>query len=168
MKNNNFNINDIVRITRGIYKGKLALVIDKLDNIASCRVTVIVNGQNLVYRNNTLVFCYDNTDESVEEWKWLIKHNVEELIKKYNNIKHIKDNFDIDILIGNQIVIGTIFKYGNIKTNDNIFDWYFDNKRALSVIFHYRDTKFVLEYCRLINKTISEEEILRLHKAAWS
>lgn len=167
MKNNNFNIGDVVRIKRGIYEGQLALVIDKLNDEVFYKVKIILNGMESVYKNTTMIFCYNNDDKSIKVWEHIIEYNQQKLIKCYNDIKYIRDNFDIDIFIANDIVINTIFKYARIKRYD-IFEWFYDNKIVLSVIFHYNEAKFVLEYCRLIDKTISEEEILRLHKAAWS
>lgn len=122
----------------------------------------------MVYRDSTLLFCYNNDKESIKFWEDIIKHNQEEMIKNYSNIKYIKYNFDKDIFICNNITINTIVKAANINISYDAFDWFYDNKTALSIIFYYDRASFVLEYCRLIDKTISEEEILRLHKAAWS
>ncbi len=140
--NNKLKVNDVVRITKGIFRNQLAIIIDDLSNILSYRVKIILNGVEVVYRTNTLLFCYNNDEESIKLW-----HN---------------------IFIANNITFDTILNI--IKNNEviDMFDWFYDNKTALSIIFYYDKPSFVLEYCRLIDKTISEEEILRLHKAAWS
>lgn len=168
MKNNNFNIGDVVRIKKGIYKGQLGLITEHIGQFLSHKVKVIANGVEMVYKDNTLLFCYKNDKESIKFWEDIIKHNQEEMIKNYSNIKYIKYNFDEDIFICNNVVINTIVKAANININYDAFKWFYDNKTALSVIFYYDRPSFVLEYCRLIDKTISKEEILRLHKAAWS
>ena len=166
--NNKLKVNDVVRITKGIFRNQLAIIIDDLSNILSYRVKIILNGVEVVYRTNTLLFCYNNDEESIKLWHNIIKYNQDKMVKCYSDIKYIKDNFDKDIFIANNITFDTILNI--IKNNEviDMFDWFYDNKTALSIIFYYDRPSFVLEYCRLIDKTISKEEILRLHKAAWS
>ncbi len=169
MNDNRIIVNDVIRITKGIYKGQLGLVVNYDKDNKFYEVKVIINGMKMLYKYNTLILCYRNSPKAAELWENLIDYNQRELIRCYNDIKYIRENFEIDYFICNDLVVNTIRRIiGLVQLSpNNGFNWFYANKEALSIIFYYKDTKFVIEYCRLISKTINEEAIIRLHKAAW-
>lgn len=139
---------DIIKPRTGFWKDKLAIITDvKNDNIY-CRI--IENGMDMVYKIKNIVFVNHNTKTAAKSYFALCEKMKDDFIAKYSNIEYIKENFDTDPLIINDIVASTICKGADIYISSNpdrynalAINWLCNNKELISAIIRLGDVNVV-------------------------
>lgn len=141
---------DIVQPRHGFWKDKIAIVTDVKDEYVYCRV--IENGMDLHFKVKDITFVNHNTKGAAKAYFDLCEKMKEKFIARYSNIDYIKEHFDTDPLIVNDIVAKTICEGAGIYISNNpdrynvlAINWICDNKELISAIIRIGDIPSLIE-----------------------
>lgn len=155
---------DIVLPRTGYWKDKLSIITAVKDTKhVHCRI--IENGMDMCFKLKDISFVNHNTKTAAKSYFELCEKMRTKFVAKYSNIDYIKEHFDDDPLICNDIVASTICKGAGIYISNNPFqyntlaiNWLADNKELISAIIRLGDDTLVeklhqsdIAHCGLIN-----------------
>lgn len=130
---------DIVQPRIGFWKNKLAIITAIKNKYIYCRI--IENGMDMQFKVKDVVFCNHNTKTAAKSYFELSERMRNKFIAKYSNIDYIKEHFDTDELIVNDITATTICKGAGIFISNNpdqyntlAVNWLASNKELISAI----------------------------------
>lgn len=140
---------DIVQPRVGYWKNKLAIVTSAKDTRhIHCRI--IENGMDMCYKLKDVIFINHNTKTAAKSYFELCEKMRTKFVAKYSDINYIKEHFDDDPLICNDIVARTICEGANIYISNNpdqyntlAINWLCDNKELISAIIRLNDDTLV-------------------------
>lgn len=155
---------DIVQPRVGFWKNKLA-IITAVKDIRNIHIRIIENGMDMCFKLNDLNFVNHNSRTAAKSYFALCEKLRAEFIAKYRNIDYIKEHFDDDPLMCNDIVAGFICKNAGIYISKNpdrydtlALNWLADNKELISAIIRLNDETLVeklhpeeIAKCGLVN-----------------
>lgn len=155
---------DIVQPRIGYWKNKLSIV-TAIKDTRNIHIRIIENGMDMCFKLKDLAFVNHNTRTAAKSYFTLCETMREKFIAKYSDINYIKENFDEDPLICNDIVAGFICKNANIFISNNTdrysvlaINWLCDNKELISAIIRLNDENLVeklhqedIAKCGLVN-----------------
>lgn len=142
---------DIIQLRVGYWKNKLSIVTSvKDDSHVYCRI--IENGMDMCFKIKDIIFVNHNTKTAAKSYFELCEKMRDKFIAKYKNIDYIKENFDTDPLICNDIVARTICEGAGIYISNNpdrynalAINWLCDNKELISAIIRLGDVPPLME-----------------------
>lgn len=141
---------DIVQPRTGYWKYKLAIITDIVDNFIHCRI--IENGMDMVYHIKNINFVNHNTKTAAKSYFKLCEKMKDSFIAKYSDIDYIRENFDTDKMIVNDIVAKTICESANIYISNNpdrysalAVNWLAKHKELISAIIRLGDVPPLME-----------------------
>lgn len=155
---------DIVQPRVGYWKSKLCIVTSVKDTKhIHCRI--IENGMDMCFKVKDVSFVNHNNRTAAKSYFELCEKMRTKFIAKYSNIDYIKEHFDDDPLICNDIVARTICEGAGIYISNNpdqyntlAVNWLADNKELISAIIRIGDTDLMekahqseITNCGLIN-----------------
>lgn len=142
---------DIVLLRKGYWKNKLAIITATKPETKHIHLRVIENGMDMSFSLKDVIFVNHNTKAAAKAYFDLCEKLRQQFINKYSDINYIKENFDTDLLICNDIVAATICKGAGIYISNNqdrysmlAVNWLSDNKELISAIIRLQD-KFVVD-----------------------
>lgn len=137
---------DIVQPRVGYWKGKLSIVthVDKDKKLIRCRI--IENGMDMIYKVKDIVFINHNNRTAAKSYFELCERMRSKFIAKYSDINYIKEHFDDDDLMINDITAATICNGSGIYITNNetsysakALNWLANNKILISAILRIPD-----------------------------
>ena len=147
---------DIVQLRKSFWKDKLAIITDVKNDMIYCRI--IENGMDMIYRIKDVSFVNHNTKTAAKAYFELCEKMKEQFIARYSSVDYIKEHFDDDSLICNDIVAKTICEGAGIYISSNpdrysalAINWICDHKELISAIIRIGDIPPLME------KTYKEE-----------
>lgn len=139
---------DIIQPRTGYWKDKLSIITDIRDNFIHCRI--IENGIDMVYHIKYVTFVNHNTKTAAKAYFDLCEKMKEKFVARYSNIDYIKEHFDDDHLICNDIVAKTICEGAGIYISSNpdrysalAINWLAKNKELIGAIIRLGDRDIV-------------------------
>lgn len=142
---------DIVQPRVGYWKNELAIITAIKDKYIHCRI--IKNGMDMQFKAKDIIFVNHNTKTAAKSYFELCERMRVQFIAKYSDINYIKEHFDDDPLICNDIVAKTICEGAGIYISNNpnqystlAINWLANNKELISAIIRIGDTD-LLEKC---------------------
>lgn len=143
---NKVKLYDIVQPRTGYWKNKLAIVTHINTETKLVNIRIIENGMDLVFRVKFLSFVNHNTKTAAKSYFELCEKMKIKFVAKYSDINYIKEHFDDDIMICNDIVASTICKGAGIYISNNpdiyntkAVNWLADNMTLISAILRIPD-----------------------------
>lgn len=155
---------DIIQPRVGYWKNKLC-IITSIKDTKHIHCRIIENGMDMCFKVKDVTFINHNTKTAAKSYFELCERMRSKFIAKYSNIDYIKEHFDDDPLICNDIVAGTICKGAGIYVSNNpdnyntiAINWLANNKELISAIIRLGDKDIVeklhsddIKDCGLIN-----------------
>ena len=161
---------DIVQPRVGFWKNKLT-IITAVKDIRHIHIRIIETGMDMCFKCNDLNFVNHNNRTAAKSYFALCEKMRTEFIAKYSDIEYIKNHFEDDPLICNDIVAKTICDGAGIYISNNpdkysalAVNWLANNKELISAIIRFNDDSVVeklhpseindcglTNYCKLIN-----------------
>lgn len=146
---------DIIQPRVGYWKNKLCIITSiKDDKHIHCRI--IENGMDMCYKIKDVVFVNHNTKTAAKSYFELCEKMRIKFVAKYSNIDYIKEHFDDDSLICNDIVAKTICEGAGIYITNNpvqystlAVNWLAKNKELISAIIRIGD----LNLCEKVHQS---------------
>ena len=142
---------DIVQPRKGFWKDKLAIITDVKNDMIYCRI--IENGMDMIYRIKDIAFVNHNNKTAAKSYFELCEKMHNQFISKYSDINYIKEHFDDDPLICNDIVARTICEGAGIYISNNpdkynvlAINWLAHNKELISAIIRFGDSDIVEKF----------------------
>lgn len=139
---------DIVQPRKGFWKDKLAIITDVKNDMIYCRI--IENGMDMIYRIKDITFVNHNNKTAAKSYFELCEKMKAAFIAKYSDIDYIKENFDTDKMIVNDITARTICQAADIYISSNpdrysalAVNWLAKNKELISAIIRLGDRDIV-------------------------
>ena len=140
---------DIIQPRIGYWKNKLAIItVIKDDKHVLARI--IENGMDMCFNIKNISFVNHNSKTAAKSYFELCEKMRIKFVEKYSNIDYIKENFDTDELIINDIVAKTICEGANIYISNNpdryntlAVNWLAKNKELISAIIRLGDSNIV-------------------------
>lgn len=139
---------DIVQPRVGHWKNKLAIITAIKDKLIHARI--IENGMDMCFKVKDVTFVNHNTKTAAKSYFDLCEKMRTKFIARYSNMDYIKEHFDDDHLICNDIVAGTICKGAGIYISNNpdqyntlAINWLADNKELISAIIRLNNADVV-------------------------
>lgn len=140
---------DIVQPRHGFWKDKLAIITAVKDTRRiHCRI--IENGMDMCFAVKDILFVNHNTKTAAKAYFDLCEKMKEKFIAKYSDIEYIKENFDTDTMIVNDITARTICEAADIYISSNpdrysalAVNWLAKNKELISAIIRLGDSNVV-------------------------
>lgn len=155
---------DIIQPRHGFWKDKLAIITAVKDTRhIYCRI--IENGMDMHFAIKDVTFVNHNTKTAAKAYFDLCEKMREKFIAKYSDIDYIKEHFDDDPLICNDIVARTICEGAKIYISNNpdrysslAVNWLAKNKELISAIIRLGDTNVVqqLHQNEIVDCSIAE------------
>lgn len=168
---NTIHVYDVVRIKRGYFNNKLAVITHVNFDNGKLNLTIIDYGVDVVLSKSCVEYCYHNTKAAAKQWFEVIERNLAKQQANWSNIKYIKDYWN-DLFAHNSVTAKTIADIVGyyIKDEDHAIEWleYWDE--GLNIIFTYPDVDFCIDF---INKCVrdkhySDDSIRKIHNAVWT
>lgn len=108
---------DIIQPRIGFWKNKLAIITAVKDKTIHARI--IENGMDTCFKLKDVVFVNHNTKTAAKSYFELCEQLRGKFVAKYSNIDYIKEHFNDDPMIVNDIVATALFKNANIFISNN-------------------------------------------------
>ena len=131
---------DIVQPRVGYWKNKLCIV-TAIKDTRHIHCRIIENGMDMCFKIKDVNFVNHNTKTAAKSYFELCEKMRTKFVAKYSDINYIKEHFDDDPLICNDIVAKTICEGANIYISNNpdqystlAINWLADNKELISAI----------------------------------
>lgn len=141
---------DIIQLRKGYWKDKLSIITDIKDEHVYCRI--IENGMDMCFKIKDVAFVNHNTKTAAKAYFELCEKMREKFVAKYSDIDYIKEHFDDDNLIVNDIVARTICEGADIYISNNpdrynmlAINWLADHKELISAIIRIGDIPQLME-----------------------
>lgn len=141
---------DIIQPRKGYWKDKLSIITDIKDEHIYCRI--IENGMDMCFKIKDVTFVNHNTKSAAKAYFELCEKMREKFVAKYSDIDYIKEHFDDDNLIVNDIVARTICEGAGIYISNNpdryntlAINWLADHKELISAIIRIGDIPQLME-----------------------
>lgn len=141
---------DIIQLRKGYWKDKLSIITDIKDEHIHCRI--IENGMDMCFKIKDVAFVNHNTKSAAKAYFDLCEKMKEKFVARYSNIDYIKEHFDDDPLICNDIVAKTICEGAGIYISNNpdrynmlAINWLADHKELISAIIRIGDIPQLME-----------------------
>ena len=141
---------DIIQLRKGYWKDKLSIITDIKDDHVYCRI--IENGMDMCFKIKDVTFVNHNTKTAAKAYFDLCEKMKEKFVARYSNIDYIKEHFDDDPLICNDIVAKTICEGAGIYISNNpdrynmlAINWLADHKELISAIIRIGDIPPLME-----------------------
>ena len=141
---------DIIQPRKGYWKDKLSIITDIKDEHVHCRI--IENGMDMCFKIKDVTFVNHNTKSAAKAYFDLCEKMKEKFVARYSNIDYIKEHFDDDPLICNDIVAKTICEGAGIYISNNpdrynmlAINWLADHKELISAIIRIGDIPQLME-----------------------
>lgn len=167
---NTVHVYDVVRIKRGYFDSKLAIITYVNFENGKLNLTIIDYGIDIVLSKTSVEYCYHNTKAAAKQWFDTVKRNLEKQQANWSNIKYIKDHWD-DLFARNSITAKTIADIIGyyISDEDEGVKWINYWEDALNIIFAYPDADFCIDYINkcISDKHYSDDNIRRIHSNVW-
>jgi hypothetical protein len=167
---NTVHVYDVVRITRGYFKDKLAICSYVNFKDKRLSLTVIDTGTQLILNKSSVEYCYHNTKTAARQWFDIIDKNIEKQRELWSNIKYIKDHWN-DPFSHNDIVAKTIADAIGYPIHDenHALEWLEYWSDALNLIFAYPDADFCAKLIDINTKgaKYSKYVIKMIHNFVW-
>ena len=148
---------DIIQLNNGFWKDKLA-IITAIKDTRHIHCRIIENGMDICFLLKDILFVNHNTKTAAKAYFDLCEKMREKFIARYSNIDYIKEHFDDDTLICNDIVAKTICEGAGIYISNNpdrynvlAINWLANHKELISAIIRIGDIP------QLVEKTHDEE-----------
>ena len=142
---------DIVQPRVGYWKNKIAIITSVKDQHIHCRI--IENGMDMCYKVKDLIFINHNNRTAAKSYFDLCEKMRAQFVSKYSDINYIKEHFDDDPLICNDIVAKTICESAGIYISSNpdrynalAINWLAHNKELISAIIRFGDSDIVEKF----------------------
>ena len=142
---------DIVQLRVGYWKGKIAIVTQTKSDNKYVHIRLIENGMDMLHRIKDVVFVNHNTKTAAKSYFELCEKMRTKFVAKYQDLEYIRNNWDTDELMINDITARTICQGADIYiTNSETqyptksLAWISDYKNLISAILRIPDIK-VLE-----------------------
>lgn len=142
---------DIIQLRKGYWKDKLSIITDIKDEYIYCRI--IENGMDMCFKIKDVTFVNHNTKTAAKAYFDLCEKMKEKFVARYSNIDYIKEHFDDDPLICNDIVAKTICDNAGIYISSNpdrysalAINWLAKNKELISAIIRFGDSNVVEKF----------------------
>lgn len=140
---------DIVQPRVGYWKNKLA-IITAIKDTKHIHCRIIENGMDMCFKIKDISFVNHNTKTAAKSYFDLCEKMRTKFIAKYSNMDYIKEHFDDDPLMCNDIVASTICKGAGIYISNNLdqyntlaVNWLANNKELISAIIRLNNTDIV-------------------------
>lgn len=141
---------DIVQIRVGYWKNKISIITAIKDQ--HIHIRIIENGIDMCFKVKDLVFINHNNKTAAKSYFELCEKMHNQFISKYSNINYIKEHFDDDSLICNDIVARTICEGAGIYISSNpdkynvlAINWLAEHKELISAIIRIGDISLLME-----------------------
>lgn len=145
---------DIVQPRVGYWKDVLGIITSIKDK--HIHVRIIKNGMDVLYKVKDVSFINHNTKTAAKSYFELCETMRNKFIAKYSNIDYIKEHFDDDEIIVNDIVAKTICDGAGIYISNNpdqystlAVNWLAKNKELISAIIRIGD----LDLCEKVHQS---------------
>ena len=139
---------DIVQPRKSFWKDKLAIITDIKNDMIYCRI--IENGMDMIYSIKDITFVNHNNKTAAKSYFELCEKMKAVFIAKYSDIDYIKENFDTDKMIVNDITARTICQAADIYISSNpdrysalAVNWLAKNEELISAIIRLGDRDIV-------------------------
>lgn len=136
---------DIVQPCVGFWKNELG-IITAIKDSRHLHVRIIKNGMDMIFKLKDIMFINHNTKTAAKSYFELCERMRNKFIAKYSNIDYIKEHFDDDAMIVNDIVAKTICDGAGIYISNNptnysslAVNWLAKNKELISAIIRIGD-----------------------------
>lgn len=142
---------DIVQPRIDYWKDKICIITAVKDTKhIHCRI--IENGMDMCFAVKDVSFVNHNTKTAAKAYFTLCEKMKEQFIAKYSNIDYIKEHFDDDPLMCNDIVAKTICEGAGIYISNNpdrynvlAINWICNHKELISAIIRIGDVPPLME-----------------------
>jgi hypothetical protein len=141
---------DIIQLRKGYWKDKLSIITDIKDEHIHCRI--IENGMDMCVKIKDVSFVNHNTKAAAKAYFDLCEKMKEKFVARYSDIDYIKEHFDDDPLICNDIVAKTICDGAGIYISSNsdrysalAVNWLANHKELISAIIRIGDIPPLME-----------------------
>ena len=145
---------DIVQPRVGYWKNELGIITAVKDS-RHVHVRIIKNGMDMIFKLKDIMFINHNTKTAAKSYFELCERIRNKFIAKYSNIDYIKEHFDDDDMIVNDIVAKTICDGAGIYISNNSVQY-----STLAVNWLAKNKELISAIIRLGNQDIVE----KLHK----
>lgn len=125
---------DIIQPRVGFWKNKLAIITAVKDKIIHARI--IENGMDTCFKLKDVVFVNHNTKTAAKSYFELCEQLRGKFVAKYSNIDYIKEHFNDDPMIINDIVATALFKGANVYVSNNPNQY---STLAVNMLAKYKD-----------------------------
>lgn len=141
---------DIIQPRKGFWKDKLSIITDIKDEHVYCRI--IENGMDMCFKIKDVAFVNHNTKTAAKAYFDLCEKMREKFVARYSDIDYIKEYFDDDPIICNDIVAKTICEGAGIYISNNpdryntlAINWLANHKELISAIIRIGDIPQLME-----------------------
>lgn len=141
---------DIVQPRVGYWKNKLAIITSIKEQ--RIHVRIIENGMDMCFKIKDVIFVNHNNRTAAKSYFDLCEKMREKFIAQYRDIDYIKEHFDDDPLICNDIVARTICEGAGIYISNNpdrynvlAINWICNHKELISAIIRIGDIPPLME-----------------------
>lgn len=139
---------DIVQPRVGYWKNKISIITAIKDQ--HIHIRIIENGMDMCFKVKDLIFVNHNNRTAAKSYFDLCEKMRAQFVSKYSDINYIKEHFDDDPLICNDIVAKTICENAGIYISSNpdrynalAINWLAYNKELISAIIRFGDSDIV-------------------------
>lgn len=140
---------DIILPRYGYWKDKIC-IITAIKDTKHIHCRIIENGMDMCFCSKDVSFVNHNTKTAAKAYFDLCEKMKEKFIAQYSDIDYIKENFDDDPLIVNDITARTICQAADIYISSNpdrynvlAVNWLAKNKELISAIIRLGDKDIV-------------------------
>lgn len=141
---------DIVQPLKGYWKNKMAIVTAIKSETKHVHIRIIENGLDMMLRIKDVAFVNHNTKSAAKSYFDLCEKMKAKFIAKYTDIEYIKEHFDTDPIIINDITAKTITDGAGIFITDNVdkysakaVNWLAEHKELISSIIRIPDINII-------------------------
>lgn len=155
---------DIVQPLKGFWKNKIAIITAIKSETKHIHIRIIENGLDMTIRLKDVVFVNHNTKTAAKSYFDLCERMKAKFIAKYSDIDYIKEHFDTDTIIINDITAKTITDAAGIFITDNAdkysakaVNWLAEHKELISSIIRIPDIN-IIQQVNGINNGVNDYE----------
>lgn len=156
---------DIVIINTGYWKNELGIIVYIDEAAKRIKLRVIKCGMDLLLSLKNVTFVNHNNKTSAKSYIELCDKLSYKFKLKYTDIEYIKDNWDKDTFIINDITAVTIVEGINVYVGKKdspsyvakCLIWLADHKDIIGAVINYGDVDFVIRRMNISNNIINYE-----------